>query len=444
MDSMGSERGSGDSGSEDDSDMESDEDDGNMEAGNGDDYRERRKFNGEDARNGADGSASALPHHEQSNRTARTNGGPGSTQRNGHDRSMAEDDAAFTQNLRNAVSADAAKGRAIKGQRGVFDALLNCRIKLQKAVIASNSITLLQPEGPCDGDGTDGTDDASRAQQLARTLAGTEKLLSQMQQLHSTQPADPGADPASPRQIWAAMERTERAATARRHAVLNKWADRTRAAQPAGRAPASRPSAQTTATDVLTAALADRPKLRARVHLARSCAPAHVARGIRSSERVYDDADFYGLLLQSLLDQRGQEAFAMAVAVAGAGTDPSTTALRGLKVKKPGLDTKASKGRRLRYTVHEKLENFMAPEDRTSWPERRVVELFSALFGHVGTLPDGDQRADWEQDQVQRPDVADEGGANGNGNGYGIGNGDVGMSGLHLFRGSRTYSTAHE
>ncbi len=31
--------------------------------------------------------------------------------------------------------------------------------------------------------------------------------------------------------------------------------------------------------------------------------------------------------------------------------------------------------------MHEKLQNFMAPEDRSSWSEQRVDELFGNLFG---------------------------------------------------------------
>jgi protein AATF/BFR2 len=35
----------------------------------------------------------------------------------------------------------------------------------------------------------------------------------------------------------------------------------------------------------------------------------------------------------------------------------------------------------MRYTVHEKLQNFTAPEDRGTWGERAADELFGSLFG---------------------------------------------------------------
>jgi len=51
------------------------------------------------------------------------------------------------------------------------------------------------------------------------------------------------------------------------------------------------------------------------------------------------------------------------------------------KVKRK-VDTKASKGRKIRYTVHEKLVNFMAP-DPTAYSSTTTVakdQLFASLF----------------------------------------------------------------
>lgn len=50
-------------------------------------------------------------------------------------------------------------------------------------------------------------------------------------------------------------------------------------------------------------------------------------------------------------------------------------------MRRANVDTKASKGRKMRYTVHEKLRDFMVREDRGTWGERRVDELFGSLFG---------------------------------------------------------------
>ena len=44
------------------------------------------------------------------------------------------------------------------------------------------------------------------------------------------------------------------------------------------------------------------------------------------------------------------------------------------------MDRRASKGRKIRYNVIDKLVNFMVPEDVHT--DDRVASLFSNLFGH--------------------------------------------------------------
>jgi protein AATF/BFR2 len=54
--------------------------------------------------------------------------------------------------------------------------------------------------------------------------------------------------------------------------------------------------------------------------------------------------------------------------------------------KKKQVDTRASKGRKIRYQVHEKIQNFMAPEPRGTWHDEMVEELFSSLLGSEDTV----------------------------------------------------------
>ncbi|KAL8765413.1 MAG: hypothetical protein Q9194_006577, partial [Teloschistes cf. exilis] len=55
---------------------------------------------------------------------------------------MAESQKSITSNLSKAAKSDIAKGRAIRKQRTAFDCLLNTRIRLQKALVAANSLLL--------------------------------------------------------------------------------------------------------------------------------------------------------------------------------------------------------------------------------------------------------------------------------------------------------------
>lgn len=59
--------------------------------------------------------------------------------------------------------------------------------------------------------------------------------------------------------------------------------------------------------------------------------------------------------------------------------------LRREKKKKREAERGGSKGRKLRYTVHEKAANFVVPIPlENEWHEEQVDELFASLFGGVG------------------------------------------------------------
>ncbi|KXS11297.1 hypothetical protein M427DRAFT_138380 [Gonapodya prolifera JEL478] len=69
---------------------------------------------------------------------------------------------------------------------------------------------------------------------------------------------------------------------------------------------------------------------------------------------LFDDAELYSYLLRDLIDRKSTDGASNELA--------STLALsRPAKVSRLGVDRKASKGRRLRYKVHEKLVGFMVP-----------------------------------------------------------------------------------
>ncbi|KAJ3866259.1 apoptosis-antagonizing transcription factor [Lentinula novae-zelandiae] len=85
---------------------------------------------------------------------------------------------------------------------------------------------------------------------------------------------------------------------------------------------------------------------------------------------IFDDTDFYQQLLRDVIDARND-----------AGTNDWMAVQKQKKAKKK-VDTKASKGRKLRYDVHEKLQNFMAPiHVKGTWHEEQIDELFTSLLG---------------------------------------------------------------
>ncbi|XP_053341784.1 protein AATF [Clarias gariepinus] len=95
-------------------------------------------------------------------------------------------------------------------------------------------------------------------------------------------------------------------------------------------------------------------------------------------EEIFDDDDFYHQLLRELIERKTTAA------------DPNDQVAMGRqwlaiqklrsKIKKK-VDTKASKGRKVRFHIHSKLMNFMAPIDHSSMSDEARSELYRSLFG---------------------------------------------------------------
>ncbi|KDD71880.1 hypothetical protein H632_c4240p0, partial [Helicosporidium sp. ATCC 50920] len=81
---------------------------------------------------------------------------------------------------------------------------------------------------------------------------------------------------------------------------------------------------------------------------------------------TFDDSEFYSFLLKEFIESSGN-------------TDAS---LYSVPKKRKVVDHRASKGRKLRYHVHQKLVNFMAPVEVEE--PAFADQLFSNLFGGEG------------------------------------------------------------
>ncbi|GAA5895296.1 AATF family protein [Sporobolomyces salmoneus] len=97
-------------------------------------------------------------------------------------------------------------------------------------------------------------------------------------------------------------------------------------------------------------------------------------KGKEIDEECFDDNDFYQQLLREVVESRMldlDDATMNTLRLASA---------RGKKVKKQ-VDTRASKGRKIRYHVHEKIQNFMIPIEAATWHDEQIDELFASLLG---------------------------------------------------------------
>ncbi|KPI39331.1 Protein bfr2 [Cyphellophora attinorum] len=280
----------------------------------------------------------------------------------------------------------ARKGAAVQQQNDAHDRLLDARIKLQKALTTSNQL-----------ENNLGVNDiesaATRAQEAALTLWSTIDSIrcdilahSQKSALseHSSKkrkisPLDPSPSTALSA-LYSQTQSLESTALPVRQSALNHWYARTRpntstsASSGAVRSALSLSGDDTTISSILSSYLTTNLS-----NLTTSAQPAPT---------TYNDTPFYQSLLTSLISSRTN-----AAAISSALPPTSTPAINGIKPPrvKSNRDTKASKGRKIRYTVHEKLLNFMAPEDRSTWTTEARREFFGSLFGGV-IAEDGDSR----------------------------------------------------
>ncbi|KAI6149728.1 apoptosis-antagonizing transcription factor [Pisolithus tinctorius] len=166
--------------------------------------------------------------------------------------------------------------------------------------------------------------------------------------------------------------------------TLNNWSSKIQAVAPSVLLPSNRnafsKSSQhsKSAAQLVDETLADHSKVLARTRVYRGKnerlgvkVAIEGEEGENEDPTVFDDTDFYQQLLRDVIDSR----------TGSGGGDDWVTMQKQQKAKKK-VDTKASKGRKLRYQVHEKLQNFMVSIPvHSGWHNEQIDELFASLLG---------------------------------------------------------------
>ena len=314
--------------------------------------------------------------------------------------------------LSEARNDEVAKGITAKKQYTIFDTLVGTRVHLQKSLIAANSIEAIQGKG----DDQRGIAEAAAAAETAAigVLNSLTSLLHSIQgvALEGKSQSTLGKRPfsaitaTSSEEINKALFESHKAFKSHRRLVLTKWENKTRTTTLSTRNRLVPKRKEDSLVTILDGQLlgANQERLVQKTRIARSCAPIQNNNESSSNNKpaigekettasllnlgshipIYDDADFYALLLRELIDHKktytkstSSDLSSTAISLAIA---PSNL-LRNNKSKRVNVDTKASKGRKMKYAVHEKLQNFMAPINLGTWEIRQAEELFASLLG---------------------------------------------------------------
>lgn len=313
---------------------------------------------------------------------------------------------------------DAEKGAAIQQQMSVYESILDTRIKLQKGLAAANTFPLTSES--LEKINTDESD--AKIEKLKKSLY---KLLDELTSIRVNMMEADGIKIDS---IKISKKRTfenaidnatqlENKLTPYRDAVLTKWSRKVQAASGASALNQSKFSIQNQNAQLqVSTNLADMDRLVKRTRINRSnyvvlgeekenadkekdseekanYKKNKVDANLQERTEIFDDTDFYRILLKDLVDRR--------MADAGTSEGVKWTVVKP-KVKKV-VDTKASKGRKLRYHVQEKILNFDAPRQFVQWNDDQIDELFAGLFGQkieVDEIED-DKKEEQEEEEVE-------------------------------------------
>lgn len=101
-----------------------------------------------------------------------------------------------------------------------------------------------------------------------------------------------------------------------------------------------------------------------------------------ADEDVFDDDDFYHQLLRELIEHK--TAAADPNEQVAVGRQWLTIQKLRSKIRKK-VDTKASKGRKVKFQTHSKLVSFMVPVDHSTLSDKGRTELYRGLFGQTST-----------------------------------------------------------
>ncbi|OKL61450.1 Protein bfr2 [Talaromyces atroroseus] len=346
-----------------------------------------------------------------------TNNGSMSDERAELRKLMATDQKTVAATISEAAKADAAKGFAVKQQRVAFDALLNARIKLQKGLTAiSDSSNISWETEEENSDAIQSAESAALA--LWSSLEELRVALAEVQSKEDSKKRKrlpPVSLDTSSESIWQRMQNLETKSQIHRRAVLEKWNHKVRGTNanlPNARGKLVANSGNNSIIAVLEAHVATEVGDRA----------TKKQRTSEASGSSYDDSAFYQSLLRDLVEQRMSSSDAVTNGLDALHLQipaHSASGMRKDKVHK-NVDTKASKGRKMRYNVHEKLQNFMAPEDRGTWSSRARDEFFASLLGKTASGLLGEADSEDEPNGV---------------NGAASDEEDLEEGGLRLFRG---------
>lgn len=131
--------------------------------------------------------------------------------------------------------------------------------------------------------------------------------------------------------------------------------------------------------------------------IAKTAGLSNIDKSLQTNQYIFDDDDFYRLLLNDMINKKLDQKQANSSAI---------LMLSKSKMQK-NYDRMATKGRKLKFTVQEPLVQYEIPKRKYySWGDDQIDELFAGLFGMTFNISDSDASDDENvQDEQKKEDL---------------------------------------
>ncbi|KAG7820083.1 hypothetical protein KL928_001520 [Ogataea angusta] len=284
---------------------------------------------------------------------------------------LAEEKKQIISRLSATAKSDAIKGYAILSQHRIFDLILDSRIKLQKAIVSANQLPL----------NTEIYDSLSKKEKKEvekvqeKVFELLEKTINVRRKLYAKDKIEPPAASTKKRSLASLYEETSEFDSVLepfKKNVLVKWSAKVQAAS--GSSALQSGKFQTINQDAYSQVqsnLQDMERLVKRTKLnRRGVTPL----GMEKDQEpiLFDDDDFYRVLLNDMVDKKISDKAASSAAIVTMSSN---------RIHK-NYDRKATKGRKLKYTVQEPLQQFEVPKrSEWAWNDDQIDEFFASLLG---------------------------------------------------------------
>lgn len=319
---------------------------------------------------------------------------------------MATERKTILNRLSTSAQNDALKGYAVISQQRLFDNILDSRIKLQKGLTNSNLLPLNNETFEEFQEESTQEDLETVENSLHSLLDNIISLRTKIYNKEKITKDQLKYKTGKKRSFGEYVEETEKldnVLNKYRGSVLTKWSHKVQSASGATALNASKfKTINQTPAQQVELNLMDMDRLLKRTRLnRRNVKPLGYAdeedgeentkkvdRSLQEDENIFDDEDFYRVLLNDLIDKKISDSNP---------TNGLTIQLTKAKVKK-NVDTKASKGRKLKYTVQEPLQNFEAPKSKFKWSDEQIDEFFAGLLGQRVNFDEADENGDGDEE----------------------------------------------